>query len=489
MIDLTTPRRTSAATPLLKGVQMLRSYLVPLVVVLAFNSGDRGARALGALGAATLVVLISTIGWLRLRWWTEADQLRVRSGVLRIDDRTIPVERIQRVDRHQTLLARFFGVYELHAETAGGSGSELSLEWLSQAEAESLELWLSNRTSDASETINDAATVEAQPLAVVSFKDLVIAGATSNRIGALAVILATAFQLFDDVTGNTIERLEELFPTLVDQVATGQRAVVAVGVLIFLAILVGWAASIITTLLRFWEFTLTETNGELKRSHGLLSRFEVASPSHRVQTIRIEQPLLRRLLGYASVIAETAGSPGAADGGAGVLLPITRSDAARTLTGRVLNHDPADLVDLEHVSRLSIRRGFFRATIRLAPLIAAVWWFTDQWAIPAVAGVGVAVWYGFARFRALGYRPADDHFVTRAGVLSRRTWSVRYDKIQTVAIRRSPFQRRLGLATVNIDTAGGRSPIAVIDVPTETARHLAHTLVTRSTLGLNPDAV
>jgi len=44
--------------------------------------------------------------------------------------------------------------------------------------------------------------------------------------------------------------------------------------------------------------------------------------------------------------------------------------------------------------------------------------------------------------------------VTR-GVLVRREWTVPYGNVQSVTVRRGPFQRLVGIATVRIDTAGG----------------------------------
>ena len=40
------------------------------------------------------------------------------------------------------------------------------------------------------------------------------------------------------------------------------------------------------------------------------------------------------------------------------------------------------------------------------------------------------------------------------GVLTRRDWIVPWHRIQAVTLRRGPLQRRLGLATLCIDTAG-----------------------------------
>lgn len=490
MSPLTEPRRTSATTPILNGIDSLRQFLIPIVVVIAFNQGDSSRTVLTAVFATVFAGGYAAVGWLRLRWWIEEDRLRVRSGLFQIDDRTIPVERIQRIDRNQNLLARFFGVYELNAETAGGSGSELTLRYLAQDEVDALESWLASRRSSLGDT-EDGETIQSEDEVLMKVRpwELVVAGATSNRLGALALIIASAFQVFDDATTDTAEQIERLIPSLADRLSSGRGAAIAVALLITAALIVGWIASIATTLLRYWEFELVEADGDLRRTHGLISRFQASSPRHRIQTVRIEQPLLRRLVSRATVIAETAGSPGGEAGGSGVLTPIAEIGAARDLTAIVIDQSSRELTDLEPVSRLTIRRAFFRTTLLLAIPGAPIAWLTEQWAAAVVIVIAAALAYSRARFAALGYRTGRDHVVTRSGVLSRRTWTVPLAKVQTVAIRRSPFQRRLGLATVYVDTAGGRSRIPIIDLPDQTARSVSDLLARRSTEAHNPDAV
>lgn len=489
MSRLSEPRRTSAATPILNGIDSLRQFLIPIVVVIAFNQGDSFQTVLTAVFATVFAGGYAAVGWLRLRWWIEEDRLRVRSGLFQIDDRTIPVERIQRIDRNQNLLARFFGVYELNAETAGGSGSELTLKYLTQDEVDDLESWLSSRRSSLGDQEDEETVRPEETLMKVRPWDLVVAGATSNRLGALVLIIASAFQVFDDATADTAEQIERLIPSLADRLSTGRGAAIAVALLIGAALIVGWLASIATTLLRFWDFELVEADGELRRTHGLISRFQASSPRHRIQTVRIEQPLLRRFVGRATVIAETAGSPGGESGGSGVLTPIAEIGVARDLAASVVEQPSRELIDLESVSRLTIRRAFFRTMVLLAIPAAPIVWLSGQWLAAVVVVVVASLAYSRARFAALGFRTGQGHVVTRSGVLSRRTWTVPLAKVQTVAIRRSPFQRRLGLATVYVDTAGGRSRIPIIDLPDPTARSVSELLARRSTEAFNTDAV
>jgi putative membrane protein len=492
LTDLAEPRRTNGWTPVLTALDLLRQFILPLVVVVAFNAGNMAQSAISAGGLITLFTASRIVSWLRQRWWVEGDRLRVRSGLLQIDDRTIPVDRIQRIDRNQTLGSRFLGLYELRAETAGGSGSELSLRYLSGVEADALEGWLDEQRHGV---LHDQQFEKVEELLTATpFRDLIIGGATSNRIGALAVLVGTAFQLFDDATANTYEIIERWFPAITEPFSSRSGVIVAGAVIVVLALVVGWIASIATTVLRFFEFQLVLTDDELRRSHGLLSRFQASSPLHRIQAVRIEQPLLRRVFGYSSVVAETAGSPGGDGGGSGMLTPIAPNGPALALTARVLGPEEAEIVSLHPVSRLTIRRGFIRALLLLSiPVAGAVFLAVDSgpigWFGPPLVAVLVAMWYSRARYRALGYRVSDGHVVTREGVLTRRWWSVPLPKVQTVAVRRSPFQRRLGLATVSVDTAGGSAPIRIVDLPGDLADQIGMRLIERSTASYNADAV
>ena len=103
MTDLSEPRRTSGWTPVLTALDLLRQFILPLVVVIAFNAGDIMQSAISAGGLIVVFTGSRLVSWLRQRWWVEDDRLRVRSGLLQIDDRTIPVDRIQPRCRHTHL--------------------------------------------------------------------------------------------------------------------------------------------------------------------------------------------------------------------------------------------------------------------------------------------------------------------------------------------------------------------------------------------------
>ena len=75
----------------------------------------------------------------------------------------------------------------------------------------------------------------------------------------------------------------------------------------------------------------------------------------------------------------------------------------------------------------------------------------------AVGAILLAVGYEIAYFRRFEYELTDDTFDIRSGVISRREREIPYRRIQNVDISRNVLQRLLGIAAVNLETAGGGS--------------------------------
>ena len=72
---------------------------------------------LGVLVAGAVLRLAS---WLRTKYWIEADELRVDTGVLFRQSRRIRIDRLQGIDIVQPFVARLFGLAELRMDVAGG---------------------------------------------------------------------------------------------------------------------------------------------------------------------------------------------------------------------------------------------------------------------------------------------------------------------------------------------------------------------------------
>jgi putative membrane protein len=108
-----------------------------------FQRPHPGGRLLAGGGAVVLLVVLLVLGvaalsWRMTRFRVTADALELHSGVLYRQQRRARLDRLQAVDIVQPLLARVTGLARLTLEVAGGSGSAVTLSYLTEAQAASL---------------------------------------------------------------------------------------------------------------------------------------------------------------------------------------------------------------------------------------------------------------------------------------------------------------------------------------------------------------
>ena len=84
--------------------------------------------------------------------------------------------------------------------------------------------------------------------------------------------------------------------------------------------------------------------------------------------------------------------------------------------------------------------------------------------LPAFAGLlagvalagGFGLWLGFRQFRHVAWRLDDDGLAIRRGRVYQRETRVPATRVQHLDVKRGPWQRRRGLATLIVHTAGTR---------------------------------
>lgn len=484
-------RRLHRFTIVSRAIRIARQFIFPAIL-----GGASVGDGVGAAAQWTLVILavpsflVGVAQWLAFRYRLEGDELIIDSGVLSRRRRVIPVARIQNVDLKQSPLERLARVAELQLETAsGGSETEASLAVLDLQEAHTLQARLRERrvaSADGAAPIatidhrateaTGAAASQPEPLLRLSVVDLVVAGATSNEAGLIAAGLATVIQFMDDF--GIADRVDVWLESVAGQPSelSLSGTVVFIAVLALAFIIFGWVLSIGATVVRFYGFTLTRVGDDLRREYGLLSRHHSTVPLERVQVVRIEETLLRRPLGLAALKIESAGTgpkqrENAVGGGAEAYVPITRRGDVGRLLRAVFDDAHLEGVEMHPVAPVSMRRSFIRLAVPILLGTAIATWLDPAGA--AIAALLVPAWF-FARaeYRARAWGRSPGYSMVRGGVLTRTNAVIPDRKVQTLHLQANPFQRRLGLATLLIDTAGGGRAAQAVDLPQDTAHPL-----------------
>jgi membrane protein YdbS with pleckstrin-like domain len=105
--------------------------------------------------------------------------------------------------------------------------------------------------------------------------------------------------------------------------------------------------------------------------------------------------------------------------------------------------------------------------------------------LPALAGLlggivlagGMGLWLGFNQFRHVAWRLDGDGLSIRRGRLYQRETRVPATRVQHLDLKRGPWQRRRGLATLVVHTAGTRhSAVTLPHLDEEDAERLRDVL-------------
>lgn len=470
-------RRLHPATMIIELMRRLWNLVYFIIVVLLLRFFGRGGgewHEYVLVGIAVFGAAGAVLRYVTVRYGIEGGRLVLRSGIITRQKRTIPLDRIQNIEFKRGVLHRWMGVVDVQVETAGGVEPEASLSVLALSDAQRLKSELLRR---GQEQPGDDQMDTAPPLFQSSLPQLILLGATENRAGLIIGTLAGLWYTFGEAADRIRAPLQQWIN---ENLGDTLHAAFWIAGLVVALVLAGWIVSIVLTTVQYYGFVLRRGEDRLRRRYGLFTQHETTLPLVRIQVLRIDAPLPRRLLGYATMFAETAGS--VADrqfAGSTPVCPLIRTRSVGGLLRELLAGIDWERVEWRPVSRLTIRRGFIRYSIT-GLIIVAVAAIALDWrilaAIPVVLAIAAVA--ARARYAALGYAEQGDYLLARAGVWTRRTWIVPRGKVQSIDCRQSPFQRRLELASVSISTAAGRGA-AMSPTIVDLQRPLAATLQDR----------
>ena len=477
-------------------LQQLRSYAIPLIVLLVTGRGST-SEWYGLIGVAVLTI-VSVVQYFSYRYEPGPDGLIVRSGVLQRTIRDIPYDRIHTVNLHQSLLHRACNVTEVRLESAGSKEPEAVMRVLSLADARALEELIQarggaqRRAADGPTGAVASDESVGDTLLALRTADIVRLGLISNRgMVVVATVAGLAWQISFESQGYVSpgavpEPLLGFYRTTWEIVASrlDDTAALTVGVLLLIAtaLVLVRALSILLALLQFHGFTLAEVDRQLRVQRGLLTRVRHQLPRRRIQAWRVDESLLHRWFRRQTLRVDSAAG---ADDERSVrdLAPVATPDVVRTLVQRFLPHVTWPPEPWSPVHPLAWRRLVVRPALVVGAMTAAGAWFYDGRVLLLLLVLLPAIVLRARRLAGFaGYRMAVQVVAVRAGWLNRAWGLAEIAKLQSIRLTQSPFDRRLGMATLWLDTAGASTADGVLRIrylPVEEAGRLYANLAGR----------
>lgn len=425
----------------------------PLLLPIFFGGPLAGLANLPFLALFFAMAAGRTLAhFLTLRYRVHAGKLEIRSGLIARQFRVIDPARIQNIEIVQNVFQKLGGLVELRVETAGESGIEGLLSAISEGEARRLRALLAPRADVG------AAPVAPEVLHQIDLLELVGFGVSAGRVGAAVLVLGFAFDAFTQVS-----------PDAVQGAVQDVRGSAAVG-LVLLAIALGYGMSVLGAILRHYGFRMVRTTRGFALEAGLFTRRRVEIPVAKVQVVRAEEPWMRRLMGYGTLHVETAavGLPGEQAAAEGVV-PMATLDELPVVAANMLPRldvDPWTATLLPPAPRALVR-ALLGGGVRWAVMAGAAAWVVGPWALLGWGFGPALAWFDWRR---QGWLVTPTTIVARRGFLTRRTWLVARDKVQSVHMRQGPILRANGLVRLEVWVAG--SAVSLPDLREDDARAL-----------------
>ncbi len=471
-LELDVPQRTDARGFLLRGISGLGQALLPIAAII-YTRGEHWTASLVVLSASmfgiyVLSTLFAYLRWTRLRYTVGSGEIRVESGLLERQVRSVPYDRIQDVSVTQKPLARLLGLVELTFETGSGAGEDLSLSYLSNAEGERLRRLVRDRREQTSEIVDGAGEDEQSELLFAMGPTRVFTLGLFRFslvvFGGVGALLAQ----FDDFLPFDLWDIEGWQHRLAGPGAwlAGLGALAqAIGVVLLLLVLgiAGVATGIVRTALAEWNFRLERTDKGFRRRRGLLTRTDVMMPVRRVQAIIVHTGVVRVRFGWHALSLVSL----AADAGAShhEAAPLAKQDEVALLVRQTELSLPVDDLVWNAISRtyvlaeaLMALRWWLVATVAILlfqhfarpdDLLGSPWLA----AVPLVIGLWRALRLSMSLLRTR-YAMDDSQLYLAGGWLSPHLTTCPREKLHSVSVLQGPIGRRADYSTLVLGLAG-----------------------------------
>jgi putative membrane protein len=446
-----------------------------------------------------MLFIVPNAAFAVLRYFTyryryDESELVIQSGLLFRRERHIPYARIQNIDAVQNVLHRLLSVVDVRIETGGGATAEATMSVLPMSALTEMRnrVFADRHHAQAApaEQPDRDATPAARPLLELGTRDLILCGFIENR-GAVLIAAGFGviweFGLFDRIvtpligepmTGRGVLR-NFVRGVISNATISWERIALTIAAFVGLLLIIR-LFSMAWAVVRLYGFTLTLVDDDARSQFGLLTRVAQTIPLRRIQALTVREGPLHRYFQRVAVRVNTAGGR----------LEEQNANADREYVAPILRR-----ASLDEFSRALIGvtiagtawnpphpRAFRREIkgwLMMAAVICTAAGGYLRWdVLPLIPVVLVWAIIGARQtVRHLGWAETDEAVLFKSGWLWRRLVVVRFAKIQTVTLHHSPFDRRMAMARVHVDTAGA-SEGSAINIP-YVAREAAMALYAR----------
>lgn len=485
MAEQISEKRLHPFTLLYRLVVALPNAALPIIFVLYSGSTGEWAYIFISLFLGFFILPGILLNYFYFDYTITEQEVVIRSGVLSKKERHIKIDRIQNVTITQNFLHKLMRIAKVQLETAGDATTEGNLDSVSIADSERIREIIRNHQHEKSSTtiVNEEGEqvevkqIEEEENVIFSMSlwDTIKYGAVRFRPIVL-VASAWIFSMFSQLNPNWTEELEVIlesgYKEYIKQLDIFSMILYAIAG-ILLVLLFSWILDILLTVNTYHKFKLVSEKGKLLTSQGLFSSQKGAIPLKKLQMMVIKSNPITRKLNFYRLDLQTAGF-GGGDGTKAkseTAIPFAKFSQVKEIINKIRAVELPEV--FTKVSPKSIRRAVVKYLVFSIPFGIALYFTFDSFWILLVL-LPIIGFAAYIRYQYRGYHVENNQIIVKQGFWFQKISIIPIEKIQTLHKRSSYFQRRLGLATVEIDTAATvyGNDASIIDIDNDIATEI-----------------
>lgn len=464
-------------SPLFTLVEVVKRTIIPLVFgVLTYEKSVKVQIAI--ISIVSFVSLFSILQYWFYHYWVKEDKIEIKEGIFFKKNRKVPYTRIQNVNVLQNPLHRLLNLATLQLESASGGKPEAVMRVVSLDVVEQIKEKV--RLCSTSEEHQDSSNKESEkeqnkPLLQLPIKEVIKYGIISQKGLFFGAVLFGFLAQNQKLVAYLFTHLDALYklPDLAKiSLALGIVYVSVIGLVMLLLL---QFLSILWALLKFYAFKIEKQEDRLQAQMGLISKISATIPLKRIQLYRISENPLHKLFKSRTITVETAGGVNTDNSGIVMrwIAPLIHRSKVRSFMLEIEPKIKLAAVDWTLIPYRAWRRVMKRMLISLvvfSAILAAIALLPQveirfyAWIIVALL-VPVIYIYSKKYVQKTAYYIDDDIICFKSGVWFGKQSFVKINKIQTVEVLESPFDRKNKMATLEIDTAGSNILLHHVKIP------------------------
>ncbi len=474
---------------MIKIIMAIRSYALIILYfayrtyqrfdnISIFNSFDLFLDFLLNILPGILIIISGIMEYKKYRYRLDREQFHINRGWLRREKKSIPIDKIQSVQIEQNWLYRLLNVYLVKIDTIGEDQVEVEIGGVWENDALELKHTIQKIKKEdpfgtVQEEIPEGSGTKIDFSYALTNKQVSKYAFTENMLWFLLPFSLSMVVLFQLYHSAEMEKLS--WQLVIDLVfgnfdpAAGSsmhQDHVSINYVILYGLLLATFSSgmfFLNKITGLFNYRMILQNKEIHIQRGLINKFETIIPQRKIQFTTWYTNLIRRKLGIFTLAYKYAG--GRKTLGSDAIVPFFDPHMAFKLNQPYFPVVPGEPFHTATIASVYIWRNYLYLKLPLSVFIIGVCYWIHPWLFYGSFGVLAYFWiYNVLFVKNFKIELHQEYFIIHQGVWGRRHTLVRWEKLQKIDVRQTPYQRRNGYAHLHLNTASSNLTIPYLDL-------------------------